>query len=139
MQSLSRNFGIFCYCYHERPPRLKFIDIMKWASTWATMVGGLLVWLWKVYKKDAQDTDIANWPSFSEGDAFLSAEDKPPEVPIRVSNMGASGSNLPQPSVRLEDDNTEEDYFEEDEESHNWLEGHTAIKFLMAGGIAGAG
>lgn len=28
---------------------------------------------------------------------------------------------------------------EEPEEHHDWLQGHTAIKFLLAGGIAGAG
>lgn len=53
--------------------------------------------------------------------------------------MGASGSGPPQPYVRPEDDDVEEDYYEEDEKPHDWLEGHTAIKFLMAGGIAGAG
>ncbi|KAF9464486.1 mitochondrial carrier domain-containing protein [Collybia nuda] len=73
-----------------------------------------------------------------EGDVFLSAEDKPPELLIRTSNMGASGSSLPQPYVTPEDDDTDDAYYEEDEEPHNWLEGHTAIKFLMAGGIAGA-
>ena len=28
---------------------------------------------------------------------------------------------------------------EEDDEGHHFLEGHTALKFLLAGGIAGAG
>lgn len=27
----------------------------------------------------------------------------------------------------------------EEEESHHFLEGHTALKFLLAGGVAGAG
>jgi len=31
------------------------------------------------------------------------------------------------------------DYYEEEDEHHGWLEGHTALKFLSAGGIAGAG
>lgn len=65
------------------------------------------------------------------GDLSLSAEDKPP--PIMLSNIGASGS---QPTIRSDHDG--DDYSEEDEEPHSWLEGQTAVKFLLAGGIAGA-
>lgn len=66
-----------------------------------------------------------------QGDLSLSAEDKPP--PIMLSNIGASGS---QPTIRSDHDG--DDYSEEDEEPHSWLEGQTAVKFLLAGGIAGA-
>lgn len=57
--------------------------------------------------------------------------------------MGASRSTPPHltPGFRHDEETEEEDepYYEEDDEPHNWLEGHTAIKFLLAGGIAGAG
>jgi solute carrier family 25 (mitochondrial phosphate transporter), member 23/24/25/41 len=46
------------------------------------------------------------------------------------------------PVDHLSPDVSEDDSFEEydvEEEHHNWLEGHSAIKFLAAGGIAGAG
>ncbi|OJA18971.1 hypothetical protein AZE42_00332 [Rhizopogon vesiculosus] len=59
-----------------------------------------------------------------EGDVSLSAEDKPPPIP---SLWGAVAD--------VDEDDFEE---EEIEEHHDWLQGHTAIKFLMAGGTAGA-
>jgi hypothetical protein len=40
-------------------------------------------------------------------------------------------------AVELEEDEEDLEYDEEDD--HNLLEGHTALKFLSAGGIAGAG
>jgi len=70
----------------------------------------------------------------AKGDVSLSAEDKPPL--IKLPNIGASRSPLPQPA--LGSGNDSEDCGEEDEEPHSWLEGHTAVKFLLAGGIAGA-
>jgi hypothetical protein len=36
-------------------------------------------------------------------------------------------------------DETDEDYESEEEDHHSLLEGHAALKFLLAGGIAGAG
>ena len=52
-----------------------------------------------------------------------------------LSASYASGASLP-----LRSDRDGEDYGEEgeDEDLHTWLEGHTAVKFLLAGGIAGA-
>lgn len=75
-----------------------------------------------------------------EGDVFLSAEDKPP-TKIRVSNVGASGSSSHlTPGFQHDEEHEEEDepYFEDDEEPHSWLNGHSALKFLFAGGVAGA-
>jgi solute carrier family 25 phosphate transporter 23/24/25/41 len=56
--------------------------------------------------------------------------------------MPAETAALPVDHLSLdlaEDDDFEEYDLEEEEEHHNWLEGHAAIKFLAAGGIAGAG
>lgn len=42
-----------------------------------------------------------------------------------------------------EGENDDFDEYDEEEDEvpvhHNWLEGHSALKFLLAGGIAGAG
>lgn len=59
-----------------------------------------------------------------EGDVSLSAEDKPPSLL----------------SLWESDDVIGDDEFEEEEieEPHDWLQAHTAFKFLMAGGMAGA-
>lgn len=57
--------------------------------------------------------------------------------------MHPSTSQLPQPSLSLASDEDDEyDYFDEDEPDepqHHFLDGHTALKFLFAGVIAGAG
>lgn len=81
------------------------------------------------------------------GDVSLSAEDKPPNPPTYKVNPSGPHSNPSSSAALLEPDEEEEDeeydYFDEDEveeeEPHQFLEGHTAIKFLLAGGIAGAG
>ncbi|CAA7259826.1 unnamed protein product [Cyclocybe aegerita] len=66
-----------------------------------------------------------------EGDVSLSAEDKPPD-PATYRIM----------STALEPDEEEYDYFDEDAEEEvepqHFLEGYTALKFLFAGGVAGA-
>ncbi|KAF5388157.1 hypothetical protein D9615_000463 [Tricholomella constricta] len=76
-----------------------------------------------------------------EGDVVFSAEDKPPAT-MRVSNMGASGSTLSQLTSKFqnngEHEEEDESDYEDDEEPHNWLQGSTAVKFLLAGGVAGA-
>ena len=70
---------------------------------------------------------------FSSGDVSLSAEDKPPFLNTRqLQSTEANGGLIEQDIV----DN--DDLFEEEEEHHP-LDGHTAFKFLLAGGIAGAG
>ncbi|KAF9009005.1 mitochondrial carrier domain-containing protein [Cyathus striatus] len=61
-----------------------------------------------------------------EGDVSLSAEDKPPEK-VTLDHQDT-----------IEKDDYEEDDHDDDDEHHNWLEGHTALRFLLAGGVAGA-
>ncbi|KAJ7590926.1 mitochondrial carrier [Mycena floridula] len=66
-----------------------------------------------------------------EGDVSLSAEDRPPE-PIRNSHFDL-------PSIQEANaQHLDDDLYEEEEEEPSWMEGHTALKFLLAGGIAGA-
>ncbi|KAI0940015.1 hypothetical protein AcV5_001236 [Taiwanofungus camphoratus] len=71
-----------------------------------------------------------------EGDVSLSAEDmsidSPPTVVKEVPNIPIEhGDNLSE-----EDHDTQDDDFIE--QHHNWLASSTALKFLLAGGIAGA-
>jgi len=80
------------------------------------------------------------------GDVSLSAEDKPPGPPTYKVNSSGPHSNPSSSAALLEPDHEEDeeyDYFDEDEVEeeghHQFLEGHTAIKFLLAGGVAGAG
>lgn len=78
---------------------------------------------------------------FLLGDVSLSAEDKPPPYTAKKLNHteieSSSAEPLPLDHTAPNDDDLEE--YDEEEEHHNWLEGHTALKFLTAGGIAGAG
>ena len=64
-----------------------------------------------------------------EGDVSLSAEDKPPPLPSLWTASESTPTN----------GDDEHDFEEDGEDHHDWLEGHPAIKFLLAGGIAGAG
>jgi solute carrier family 25 phosphate transporter 23/24/25/41 len=68
--------------------------------------------------------------TLSQGDESLSAENKPPDLTpsFRVAAKQPPVSNGPNHGGD-----------EEDDESHHFLEGHTALKFLLAGGVAGAG
>ena len=78
----------------------------------------------------------------SQGDVSLSAEDTPPPFTVnRPMPVDAAALPIDHISPHVGDDDEFEDYGEEEEEEehHNWLEGHAAIKFLVAGGIAGAG
>ncbi|KAG6331864.1 hypothetical protein ID866_7231 [Astraeus odoratus] len=61
-----------------------------------------------------------------EGDVSLSTEDKSPPMP--------SSSTSPVYTPINDDDGLEEDA----EEHHDWFQGNAAVKFLLAGGIAGA-
>ncbi|KAJ3505885.1 hypothetical protein NLJ89_g7175 [Agrocybe chaxingu] len=75
-----------------------------------------------------------------EGDVSLSAEDKPPDpATYRIMQSSLQPSYA---STALEPNEEEYDYFDEDAEEEvepqHFLEGHTALKFLFAGGIAGA-
>ncbi|KAG9317394.1 mitochondrial carrier [Chiua virens] len=62
-----------------------------------------------------------------EGDVSLSAEDSPASM--------ASLRNPEPPPTPVKHEGVLED---EPEEQHDWLQGHTTLKFLLAGGIAGA-
>ncbi|KAJ6598997.1 mitochondrial carrier [Mycena vulgaris] len=65
-----------------------------------------------------------------EGDVSLSAEDRP-TIQLKAEPTHTQNAQKP--------DNVHPEAVSEDEEdSHGWLEGHTAMKFLLAGGIAGA-
>lgn len=81
-----------------------------------------------------------------EGDVSLSAEDKPPSpssytINTFPSELKSSTSLITPTSTSAEDD--EYDYIDDDQEPeeppHHFLDGHTALKFLFAGGVAGAG
>jgi solute carrier family 25 (mitochondrial phosphate transporter), member 23/24/25/41 len=101
--------------------------------------------IWKV--KMARIAIILSLTILFTGDVSLSAEDKPPSPPTYKINPSGPHYNSSSSATLLEpDDEGEEeeyDYFDEDEveeeEQHQFLEGHTAIKFLFAGGVAGAG
>lgn len=60
-------------------------------------------------------------------------------------SAGSSSSQLTSASVELQVDEDDYDFYDEnqgveqEEETHHFLEGHTALKFLLAGGVAGAG
>lgn len=77
-----------------------------------------------------------------EGDVSLSAEDKPPDGPSKaVPNTqvpAISQPLLPVQSTYVEHEEAQEDDDDAFDDSHGWLEGHTALKFLLAGGVAGA-
>ncbi|KAJ7904587.1 mitochondrial carrier [Mycena olivaceomarginata] len=64
-----------------------------------------------------------------EGDVSLSAEDRP------TIHLKAEASNAQMDTGHTQGESEEE---EEDPHAHEWLEGHTALRFLLAGGIAGA-
>ncbi|KAF7775975.1 hypothetical protein Agabi119p4_4368 [Agaricus bisporus var. burnettii] len=80
-----------------------------------------------------------------EGDVSLSAEDKPPDSMLHKptstpTNLSASISNQSSSSPQSNRDRTTEYLDDEDpeEDHHSFLERHTSLRFLLAGGIAGA-
>ncbi|THV08481.1 mitochondrial carrier [Dendrothele bispora CBS 962.96] len=66
-----------------------------------------------------------------EGDVSLSAEDKPPN-----GNVSANQAYSTQVQYQHQHDQEEEEI--DDDDHHTFIEHHTALKFLLAGGIAGA-
>ncbi|KAJ7638879.1 mitochondrial carrier [Roridomyces roridus] len=73
-----------------------------------------------------------------EGDVSLSAEDRPT---IQLFKPDASSkADTPDPGFmqHQEEDHSEAVPEEEEEDSPTHIEGHTALKFLLAGGLAGA-
>ncbi|KAI6035174.1 mitochondrial carrier [Pisolithus orientalis] len=78
-------------------------------------------------KRSMSDDGLGAAKATMEGDVSLGANNKPPPAP---------SSWNPTEYTPVDDDG---DHPEEDaEEHHDWLQGKTAIKFLLAGGIAGA-
>jgi len=81
-----------------------------------------------------------------EGDVSLSAEDKPPlntASPTPVVSMAAPQATLPPlPVDHSYSRQTEQEEQEEvgvyEEEHHSWFGGSSAVKYLLAGGVAGA-
>lgn len=88
----------------------------------------LLVLLWKV-RVELRPNFVSKFKVFS-GDVSLSAEDKPPVPPLRPLNVDQS------PPVPAPYDGEEED--ELDPEHDPAVIHHAALRFLLAGGIAGA-
>jgi solute carrier family 25 phosphate transporter 23/24/25/41 len=82
------------------------------------------------------------------GDVSLSAEDKPPNHliyrPPAVQLQQVPSVDHDRTPSRSENDDADDDddgLFQEhhNDDHHSWLGGMTALKFLMAGGVAGAG
>ncbi|KDN48111.1 hypothetical protein RSAG8_03127, partial [Rhizoctonia solani AG-8 WAC10335] len=89
-----------------------------------------------------------------EGDVSLSAEDRPPVVKPQVRST-VQALSLPEPPLvervdfppssldthqeQGQVDNTAAEQEEQEQPRENWLGGEQAVKFLLAGGIAGAG
>ncbi|KAI0353621.1 mitochondrial carrier [Trametes cingulata] len=76
-----------------------------------------------------------------EGDVSLSAEDlslEPPPVSTASKEIPPIPVDHRSPYEDEEDDEEYDDEYEEEEHHHSWLGGSTAVKFLLAGGIAGA-
>lgn len=79
--------------------------------------------IYTAHSKSAADT--------IQDDISLSAENKPPDSSTFIAAATQSpASNGP---------NHELAHCEDEEEGHHFIEGHTALKFLLAGGVAGAG
>ncbi|KAI9001053.1 mitochondrial carrier [Trametes punicea] len=78
-----------------------------------------------------------------EGDVSLSAEDLSLDQPYVVP-LPKEGKDIPPVPIdhaspyEDEDEDGEYDEYEEEEPHHSWLGGSTAVRFLLAGGIAGA-
>ena len=81
------------------------------------------------------------------GDVSLSAEDKPPSYltyrpPAVQLQPVPSMHHDTTPNNTDDADDADDDLLQENhhvDEHHNWLGGTTALKFLAAGGVAGAG
>jgi hypothetical protein len=134
----SQNLEISYFCFLVKYQLPKSIVTTRSKSSWVTTEKVQRESRWKV--GSSVITVCANLILLvSQGDVSLSAEDKPPPFAIiRPIPAEATSLLVDHMSSDMDDDDTLEGYGEE-EEHHNWLEGHSAIKFLAAGGIAGAG
>lgn len=108
------------------------------------------IWKVGVYLLDISKYSLLNRP----GDVSLSAEDRPPIVKSSTRTVPPLALPEPPPAERVDfppppldahqdtigTETAAETYQEEQEEPRgSWLGGEQALKFLLAGGIAGAG
>ena len=88
---------------------------------------------WKVYDYIAHSKHADTIFTLSQGNDSLSTENRPPDSsPFIAAAKQPPVSNGSNHELADGED-------EEDDEGHHFLEGHTALKFLLAGGVAGAG
>jgi solute carrier family 25 (mitochondrial phosphate transporter), member 23/24/25/41 len=75
------------------------------------------------------------------GDVTLSAEDKPPKSGNISATAGTQGDAKlgPSGSQRRNEKKGQGEHEEDEHEEKHVLEGHSALRYLLAGGIAGAG
>ena len=125
---------------------------MNCADSSATMVAVPHVSQWKVrcpaLPHGGRPYSLAFTPAPYAGDVSLSAEDKPPnyliyrppavQLPPVPAMHHDTTPNDADDADDADDDLLQEHHHMEDEH-HNWLGGTTALKFLAAGGVAGAG
>ena len=89
-------------------------------------------------------------PALYAGDVSLSAEDKPPSYliyrppavqppPLPSMHHDTTPNDADDADDDDDDDVLLQEHHHVDDEHHNWLGGTTALKFLAAGGVAGAG
>jgi hypothetical protein len=120
---------------------------MKCHDLWKMMLGILLELRWKVSGHSALRKYCFHSLS-STGGISLSKEDKPPDSMLHkhtntnATNLSASGSHPPSSSAQSGKDNDSIAYLDDDEEeedNQSFLERHSSLRFLLAGGIAGTG
>lgn len=69
------------------------------------------------------------------GDVSLSAEDKPPAIPTFPKSI----PSRPAPITENDHDHHEDDFEDDEHHHHSWLDAHSAMRYLLAGGVAGIG
>ena len=93
--------------------------------------------------------DLSKYATCSEfflsGDVDFSAEDKPPYFMLhthtntRTISLSASGFHPSSSSAQPQSSSDQGPVVYVEEEHQSFLERHTSLRFLLAGGIAGAG
>ena len=136
MLSVSRNSGTSSFYFRVRPRRRKFTDFMRLENSGGTK--SCIVLRWKVSYASYRCSAVF---LSSIGDVSLSGEDIHPIHTLRAHSHHAAHSppdlvDFSQTEEDQEEDYYEDDGFEEEEEEHHHK---TSLKFLLAGGIAGAG
>jgi hypothetical protein len=106
---------------------------------------------WVIFVRTTRDwpilTDVC-FPTFPAGDVSLSAEDRPPYYliyrPPAIERVPPILHDIrPSKTEDFDDDEDEDLLLEEhhhiEDDHHGWLGGTTALKYLVAGGVAGTG